>query len=73
MTYEEIHEKINQNKTYKDFYSDLEKYANSEGIKNKKSIQVVYNIAYEMGHSAGYSEVLIYFNDLLEICKAYEN
>lgn len=39
------------------------------GVKDHPKVDKVYNLAYTYGHRGGYSEVMNYFSDLIELIK----
>lgn len=59
----ELHKKSSYD--YGNFKKDLFKHFGVKGAKAEKA----YNIAYDQGHSCGYSETLSYFEELVELIK----
>jgi hypothetical protein len=71
MTYEEMTEKLNQKVYEKNngqgFFDDLVELHNLDPADPIASR--MYSKAWENGHSAGYYEVFLHFNDLVEVFK----
>ena len=49
-----------------DFYNYMIKYM---GVQDSHKVKKAYNLAWENGHSYGYSEVYSYFQDYIELIK----
>jgi hypothetical protein len=71
MTYEIITKNLNDRvyelKNGQDFFEDLVSLHKLDPTDRK--VNKMYSLAWEYGHSGGYSEVFYYFNDLVEVFK----
>jgi hypothetical protein len=55
-----------QTRLAQEFYTDL---LDEHGVTDHPKAAKCYSIAYDMGHSAGYSEVASYFDTLVDLIK----
>jgi len=55
------------------FKADLKNYAETELGKplTDTQLEVIWNKAWEDGHSSGYNEVLIYADEIIDVVKAF--
>jgi hypothetical protein len=69
MTRDEVFEKyyyvISRRFSRDEFETDVHEAFN--GKENNPKFQKAYNLAWEEGHSNGYTEVLLYLQDLMEL------
>ncbi len=65
-----VYQKVNMNyygfDKYDEFKKDLFEYFK---VQENPKAKVAYSIAYEYGHSAGFSEILYYFSDIVQLIK----
>jgi hypothetical protein len=54
------------NMVYDDFRRDL---IEDRGLTNNPKVKMLYDKAWEMGHSSGFSDIIYYFDEMSELIK----